>query len=258
MKLKLLTLAAFIISLTSCFDIQETITVKEDGSGVYEQKIDMARIMGMMGDMIKSKMQAEGNQFANAKMDTTVYFKAFLDSIPDADKRLLQNSYVKLHINMEENEIAMSMYHPFANNADFNELQQLLAKKGSGKMMSKIMAKMGLDDDKEKKGGKEGDEAGLPTSDFIYTLTNNTLKKEVKESALAKAAEGDDDGAMPEQLKEMMKMNFTLTVHLPRPVKNASGIAGQVSADKKDITFNNTLSFKSHPKKEDFNFSLEY
>ncbi|MEL6867274.1 MAG: hypothetical protein AAFP19_22805, partial [Bacteroidota bacterium] len=63
-KYSLFLLLSCFLVFTGCIDIIEEITMKKDGSGQYQLKIDMSGLMadGGMRSMIEEMMKSEGGK----------------------------------------------------------------------------------------------------------------------------------------------------------------------------------------------------
>lgn len=253
MKLRLLVLLSFIVSLTSCFDVYETFNLNDNGSGTYEQKMDMGRLMSFA-----AMMQAGGKTPGKEpqKKDTLISLQSIVDTVSTLtaeEKRLLSKATMKLHIDEAAGEMEFVISYPFANAGEFQLVQQAMSR---GDNKQGMMSAMGSVFGKQPQGMQEKT-PGLPTGDFTYSLTQNSLVKKVKPSTKAESMESAATG-MPDEFKEMMKMNFYTTINLPRPVKNWSGNNGTVSADKKQLKFKKQLDMESKPTPADFDFSIEF
>ncbi len=255
MKLRLLVLGAFFISLTSCFDIFETFNINEDGSGVYEQKMDMSRLLSL-NSMMKG---GSSNGKVPEKKDTLIDLKTIVDTVASLsaeEKNVLGKSSMRLHIDETANELSFVIIYPFANANEFATIQKAMTKDGNNKAIAAaIGGAMG------NKGGAmsapQEKQPAMPTSDFTYTLTGNSLVKKVKPSSKPETAEtGTND--MPAEFKEMLKMNYTTIINLPRPVKNWSGNNGILSADKKQLKFNKNIDMETKLTPADFDFSIDF
>lgn len=254
MKLRLLVLGAFLISLTSCFDVIETFNINEDGSGVYEQKMDMSRFLSF------SSMMKGGNSNGKApeKKDTLISLQAIIDTVASLsieEKAVLSKSLMKLHVDEAAGEMSFVITYPFASSSEFATIQKSMMKDGNNKAIAAAVGgALG------KKGGMNAPQQKqpeMPTSDFTYTLTGNSLVKKVKPSSKPESTEtpGND---MPPEFKEMLKMNFTTIINLPRPAKNWRGNNGAMSADKKQLKFNKSIDMETKLTPADFDFSIDF
>jgi hypothetical protein len=258
MKLRLLALGAFLICLTSCFDVIETFNIKEDGSGTYEVKMDMSRSFGLLA-MMKQGGNEDGKK--KEKIDSIIYTKNITDTstaLTIEEKAALRNSYTKIHMDEDEGEGYINLYYPFANGKELEIIQKAMAKSGTNKT---VMGALGNAMGKQVppatavEQGNEG--TGLPTGDFNYSLTANSLVRKVKPSTKMEEPKTDNE-QLPPQLKEMMKINYSTTVNLPRPVKNYTGKGSTLSADKKQVKFNKTMDLDAKLTPADFDFSIDY
>jgi hypothetical protein len=256
MKFRLLALGAFLMCLTSCFDVIEKFNIKEDGSGTYELKMDMSRSLGLLAMM----KQGANDGKQKEKVDTVIYTKDVTDtssSLTNEEKAVLRKSYTKVHMDEDEGEGYVNMYYPFANASELEIIQ---------KVMSKVSSSQGVKNAVAKSFGKEmpaaatgdGNAAQLPTGDFAYSLTANSLVRKVKPSVKDDIEPKESDEQLPPQLKEMMKINYSTTVNLPRPAKNVKSSTGKLSDDKKQFKFSKTLDIDAKVSPADFDFSIDY
>lgn len=260
MKLRLLALGVFLLSLTSCFDVFETITLKDDGSGIYEAKMDLTRSMSMIA-MMKAQSGGSDSKKMPQKMDSIFYTKDMIDTVTTLsaeEKQVLSKSFAKIHIDEDEGEMYVTLTYPFANAKEFQLVQQAMSKGSTGNLFKALGGAMGQQQPAGAGSMGEDKKPSLPTSDFNYTLTGTSLVRKVKPSSNPDKPKTEDDSQMPPQLKEMMKMNYTTTVILPRPAKSMNGKNGTLSADKKQAKFSKSITFDDKLTPADFDFSLEY
>jgi hypothetical protein len=253
MKFRLLALGAFLLCLTSCFDVVETFNINEDGSGVYEAKMDMTRSLSMLS-MMKQGANEGGKK--KEKIDSIIYTKDLVDTsttLTAEEKAVLRKSYSKIHVDEEEGEMYVHMYYPFANGRELEIIQQSMSKGTNKSVMGALGGVLGK---QPSAAAVEDKKSQMPTSDFNYSLTANSLVRKVKPSSKPDEPKSDED-QMPPQLKEMMKMNFTTTVNLPRPVKNFTG-NGKLSADKKQVKFSKAVDMDTKLTPADFDFSIDF
>jgi hypothetical protein len=254
MKLRLLALGAFLICLSSCFDISETFNIKEDGSGTYEVKMDMSRTLGLLAMM----KQGANDGKKKEKIDSVIYTKDVVDTsttLTAEEKAVLRKSYTKIHMDEEEGEGYVHMTYPFANGKELEIIQKAMSKSGNNKSIMGAVGKA-LGKEAPPAAAAEKKESGLPTSEFSYSLTANSLVRKVKPSSKADKPKSEDDD-MPPQLKEMMKINYSTTINLPRPATNHKGV-GTLSADKKQVKFTKTIDMDAKLTPADFDFSIDY
>jgi hypothetical protein len=255
MKLRLLALGIFLVCLTSCFDVMETFNIKEDGSGIYEVKMDMSRTLGLLAMM----KQGAADGKAKEKIDTIIYTKSVTDTstaLSAEEKSVLGKSYTKVHMDEDEGEGYVNMYYPFANGKELDIIQRAMSKTANNPGIKNALGKA-FGKDVPPGAVEENKGMQLPTSDFSYSLMNNSLVRKIKPSTEPDAPKADDE-QLPPQLKEMMKINYTTTVNLPRPAKSFKGSSGKLSEDKKQFKFSKTLDLDAKVTPAEFDFSIDY
>jgi hypothetical protein len=253
MKLRLLVLSAFLISLTSCFDVIETFNINEDGSGVYEQKMDMSRFLSFSNMMKGGKTSGKTPE----KKDTLIELKSIIDTVASLsveEKAVLGKSAMKLHIDETAGEMSFVITYPFASSNEFATIQKAMMRDGNKTIAAAVGGALG------KKGGMNAPQEKqpeMPTSEFTYMLTGNSLVKKVKPSSKFESTETASND-MPPEFKEMLKMSYTTIINLPRPVKNWNGNNGTLSADKKQLKFNKSIDMETKLTPADFDFSIDF
>lgn len=255
MKLRLFVLTAFLISLTSCFDVIETFTINDDGSGVYEQKMDMGRFLSFSNMMKGGKTSGKTPE----KKDTLVSMKSVADtmtSLSTEEKAVLSKASMRLHIDETAGEMNFVITYPFANSNEFTVIQKSMMKEGSNKAIAAAIGGA-LGKNGETMSSPQQKQPEMPTSEFTYTLTGNSLVKKVKPSSKPETPETDNND-MPAEFKEMLKMNYTTIINLPRAVKKWNGNNGTLSADKKQLKFNKNIDMETKLTPADFDFSIDF
>lgn len=259
-KIYFLFILIITLSLTSCFDLYEDLTLNEDGSGLYKQKMDLTRVLGLAAGM-GSKKEPKGE----GVRDSTIYYidKVDTSSIYTAEeKSALRNMYSKMHMDAASGNFYIEFYYPFKNATEFKLIQAAMSKKDKIKDLESLGSAAGMGS----MGNELSKDDGItdPTKDFLYTIENNSLQRNIKpstkaviakEPAAAKTAEEENMMAM---FGDLMKMNFTTTINLPKPIKKYEGKNAVLSADKKSITFTQKMDAENNPTNEDFGFKLDY
>ena len=122
-KLKFFFTIACIFFLAGCFEINEDIDLKADGSGVYSVHTDMSQLIQVMQTYLgKDEMD---KQMPSKNIDTTVMMKGLVDTatnISAEDKALIKDGYVHLKLNMEQKEFKSDIVIPFKNLANLQKL----------------------------------------------------------------------------------------------------------------------------------------
>jgi hypothetical protein len=261
MKQKLLVFIVIVFSFTSCVDLTEYFTINEDGSGVYEQKMDMTRAITGFSEMMESAGSGKNtSKKPKEKIDTVIYYASIVDTVTSLSaeqKNAFKKAYSKIHVDEANNEIVMHMFFPFSSAKEFNIIQTVIADNKAYGSISDIM--LGALGSKNKQlsamnaGEPNEDKNPSPTRDYMYTLTGTTLTRKVIEKTEAdKSEEG-----IPEQLKELMKMNIKTVIKLPRTAKNTTGKV-TLSDNKKEVSFLKEIDLGTKFTSADFDFTIEY
>jgi hypothetical protein len=257
MKLRLIALAAFMFSLTSCFDVVETFNISDNGSGTYEVKMDMSQLIAfgrMMGGGKNTDKVPE-------KKDSTIYFSVVTDTastLTNAEKAAFRKATAKIHVDEEASEMWVQLFYPYATVQEFTLIQDVLSRgDASTKAVFGALDKA-MGRNKSNPMGVEEVEAGsggsLPTKEFIYSLTNGSLERKLN-AAIKKEKDSED---VPDEFKGMIKMNYTTIINLPRAVKSWTGNNGVLSDDKKQLKFSKEMDMGTALNSEEFAFTVQY
>ncbi len=256
-KLLLVLLGFATLSLTSCLDIFENITLNNDGSGTYEVKMDMAKGIKIMQDMIGGGGQSSKKK--KEKMDSSFSYKSIVDTASELsaeEKKVYGKGICHIKVD-EENAVAfVEMKFPFASKNEFATLQNVMHSQNGGVNMfdviDRIMSKM---KDAPPIDQREKDE--LPIGSLSYVLTDNSIscKAKVNNNADKKNDVIDD---IPKELLGMMKMNMKLTINLPKPLTSIDNKTAAISSDKKVVIISKELTLGETLKGVDYNFNINF
>lgn len=255
---KLTFLVSVIICFVSCYEVNEEITINQNGGGTFVTKMDMGQMLEMIQSMAgEEELVKEGLDKA---IDTTIFMKSILDSVKDAtaeQKQLMQDGKMNLQMNMKEKLFKAQIDIPFKKH---NDLQSLMS--GNGNSMSGLsqLFKGAFDKGDQKK--PELDSPKEPGLDDLNTIFDVT----VKDGLISKKVNLERHKALiarPEiaQLQQMatggMEILYTTTIKLPRPAKKTENAIVKLSDDKKTVTLKyNLLDLFDHPEK--FSYSVQY
>lgn len=246
------------LAALGCYEVNEEISINDDGSGIYNTKMDMSQLLEMMQSFAtEEKIKEEGLDKA---IDTTFVIGDMLDSAKQmtADqKALLKDGRMHLQMNMKDKVFKIDLNVPYK---DFASLQKLLAGQGAtGGAISQAVKGMfdsksgGLDED-DPGGNHDFDDF---SSVYDVSVTKGLISRKVNLARLdsLKAKPGMD------QLKQIsssgMEILYTTTIRLPRPVKKSDNTNFKLSDDKKTITLKyNLLDMFETPEK--FSYTIEY
>lgn len=286
--LKLLSVALFVFSLTSC-SIAEKVIINENGSGKFAYEIDGSKMMSMMGsafkeisadDSEKSKKKKkkkskdiveEENKTTKKVIDSTFTFKEMFAAKQDSISKLPIEEQEKIK-KMERFSIRMVMddekeimnYSIFTDFNTIAELQDVMTPLQSMKSLSPAGQKTG--------GLGMAPDALEEKSSTQYFYDGKTFKKTV--SSLEKKREGveaTDKEVSPEseklaeelKLKESFEMfyaqsDYKVVCQFPKPVKKVSIEGALYSEDRKTITIEYSLKdYMENPDKLNFEVIFE-
>lgn len=257
-----LVLVCFLCAL-GCYEVNEEIAINDDGSGVYNSKMDMGQLLEMMQTFAgEEKMQEEGLDRA---IDTVVNFGSIIDSAKEltADqKTLMKDGKMHMQLNMKEKLFKIEMNIPYK---DQTSLQKLLAGGGgSGTAMSAMMKDMFSD----KKNEQQRNDSTVQTGDwnpnmddftnfYDVTVKKGLISRTVNAEKYQKLSVRPEMAQMDQLTNSGMEILYTTTIRLPRPVKKSDNPLFKLSDDKKTITMKyNMLEMLKTPEK--FNYTIEY
>ena len=216
--------------------------------------MDMGRLMSFATMMGAGKKEGK----APEKRDTILSYKSFMDStasLTAEEKAVMSKASMHMNVDEENSIMEFTITYPYSNEKEFEIIQKVMSKKETSNAISSAVGSMfGKSDDLNKM--PDDKKPGMPTDGFVYSLTKNSLSKKVKESSKTATPTGSED--MPAEFKEMLKMNYTTTINLPKPVKNWKGNNGTLSADKKQLKFNKNIDMDSKLTPADFDFSIDF
>lgn len=115
--------------LLGCYEVNEAISINENGSGRYVTKMDMGQMIEMLQSMGGDEMNKEG---LDKVVDTVISMGSFTDTMKDAKpevKELMKNGKLHLVMNLKEKIFKIDTDIPFNN---YEQLQLILSGNGSG------------------------------------------------------------------------------------------------------------------------------
>lgn len=209
-----------VLSLTSCFDLKEEITINKDGSGSFIQTIDLGNnpMMQMALNMQSDSAKNEGN--AMNKMDSTLQeTKAKLSQVKGI-------SNIKTASSAEG--LKFTIMYDFEDVDALNKAVNASKEEKEGEL--KVIQK------------QYSFKKGEFTRINFFSMGENGMDM----SEIMGGKKGDDDAEQTdeekEQMKQMMQMffgtaNYTYIVHVPNKIKSYSNKQNTtLSEDEKTLT----------------------
>lgn len=249
---------ALCVFFVSCYEVNEEIEIKADGSGTFVTKMDMSQLIDMMQTFAgEEELKKDG---LDRVIDTTIIMKNMLDSAKDVtaeQKELMKDGKMKLQMNIKEKVFKMDMNFPYKN---LNGLQQLMSGQGgSGAGLTNVFKNMfgkkdGSDDESAApKGPDMGDIAGI----YDVTIKNGLIEKKVNAAKYKALTERPEMAQMKQLTGSGMEILYTTTIKLPRAAKKTDNPMIKLSDDKKTVTMKyNLLELLETPDK--FAYSIQY
>jgi hypothetical protein len=249
------------LATLGCYEVNEEIAISENGSGVYNTKMDMGQLIELMQTFAgEEKLSEEG---LDRVIDTVVNFSTILDSAKEMtaeQKELMKDGKMRMQLNVKEKLFKMDLNIPYKN---FASLQKLLSSGGvTGNVMSEMMKGMF--------GGKKGNESdstaepqmfggGMDdlTGFYDVTVNKNVISRKVNAEKYKALTEKPEMAQMKQLSSSGMEILYTTVIRLPRPVKNSDNAIFKLSDDKKTVTMKyNLLEMLETPDK--FSYKIEY
>ncbi len=246
---------AFVAIFAGCYEINEEITINDNGSGTYITKMDMSALIQMMQSMASEEEIAKSG--LNRAIDTVINLSSVLDTAKDVtpeQKRLFQDGVMKMKVDLEKNIFTADIRFPFKS---LNDLQALMSGSGSGGL-SEVFKQVFVKKDSTQ-GAPAMDEQGLDQINNVFdvTVSKNKISRKLNRQRF------DSLMAKPEmaQARQMIGGGFEIlyssTIKLPRAVKKSDNPMIQLSADKRTVTMKYDL-MKMFETPEKFAYTIEY
>jgi hypothetical protein len=247
-----------LVFLVGCIDIHEDITIKPNGSGQYTINTDMSQLLDIMQTYIgKEEME---KQLPNKVMDTTVMMRNVVDTAKDISpekKALVKNASIHMQLNMDQKVFKFDMRFPFDNLSD---LQKLYLSMSDGTLGTNNLFK-GL---AAAKGQENADTSGSNMPDmsqfnaiYDFHCKDGLISRKLNSDKWKTLQQNQQFGQMKDAANMGIQIPYTLTIHLPRPVKKIDNSLAMLSDDKKTITLKyNITEVFDHPEK--FEFTVAY
>jgi len=256
-KLKFFFTIACIFFLAGCFEINEDIDLKADGSGVYSVHTDMSQLIQVMQTYLgKDEMD---KQMPSKNIDTTVMMKGLVDTatnISAEDKALIKDGYVHLKLNMEQKEFKSDIVIPFKNLANLQKLYNSMNNQTLGfNQLFKGMA--GKSDTAS--GGNDNGMPDMNQFNAIYDFESHEglISRKLNAEKWKALQQSPQFAQMKEAGNAGISIPYTLTIVVPKPVKKVDNSLAQLFPDRKKVIIKyNLIEVFEHPEK--FEYTIVY
>ena len=243
-----------IILFVGCYEVNEIISIDENGTGTYATKMDMGTMLQMIQSMAGEEELAKNG--LDRVIDTTIHLKSVMDSaenITPEQRRLFNNGTMNLKMNVKESIFKIDMNFPFNSYSDLQTLMSGKGMTGLGEVFKELMSK----NDSVRSTAAIPDQAmDQITNVYDVTINKNTISRKLNRERF------DSLMKKPEivQAKQMLgsfEILTTTIIHLPRPAKRVSSDMVTLSDDKKTVTMKyDMLQILDTPDK--FSYTIEY
>ncbi|RMG73847.1 MAG: hypothetical protein D6722_03180 [Bacteroidetes bacterium] len=198
LALRTLTLVTLLFVSTACFDIEEEITLKKDGSGTYQISVDMTQMMEMMSGFMTEEQMAESDMFGS--MDSALQVQ--VETLREMDGL--------------SNVRHMSENFRFSLTYDFADIDALNAAASAGSAIDNT--------------------TGPVTSGASYKWTPKSFERENKPIDNLLNSEDEEQAEAMEMAKMMLAdAHYSITYHFPGKVKKLTNDAAEIGADNRSV-----------------------
>jgi hypothetical protein len=256
-RLKFFLTVACMFFLAGCFEINEGIDVKADGSGVYSVHTDMSQLLQAMQTYLgKEEMD---KQLPPNNIDTTVMMRTLLDTaknISDENKALIKDGYVHLKLNIGEKKFESDIVIPFKSQSDLQKLYNSMNNQTLGfNQLFKGMA--GKPDT-----ASSGNDQGMPDMNqfnaiYDFASHDGLLSRKLNQEKWNALQQSPQFAQMKEAGNAGISIPYTLTISVPRPVKKVDNELAKLFPDRKKVVIQyNLIEVFEHPEK--FEYTIVY
>ena len=246
---------AFIGFVISCYEVNEEVVIKEDGSGVYESRIDMSQLIELMQSFAGEEELTKNG--LDKAIDTVVSMQTILDSADEATRK--ENAWMKdgkmfFKLNIKEKLFNIRMNIPYHTQQQLESLME-----GQGTLMKNSFSGL-LKNNKQPEMESDSSEATFQDMVSLYdiTLNNGLIKKEVDTAKYRQLMTRPQVSDIKQMAAQGMQMMYTTSFKLPRSVKSTGNHPLlKVSEDKRTVELRyNLLDIVNDPAK--YSFTIEY
>jgi hypothetical protein len=256
-KLKFVFAVLFTFFLAGCFEINEDIDIKSDGSGVYSVHTDMSQLLQVMETYLgKEEMD---KQMPSKNIDTTVMMKTLLDTaknITAENKALVKDGYVHLKLNMEQKEFKSDIVIPFKSLSDLQKLYNSMNNQtlGFNQLFKGIAGKPDT--------VSSGNDNGMPDMNqfnaiYDFQCHDGMMSRKLNAEKWKALQQSPEFAQMKEAGNAGITIPYTLTIVVPKPVKKVDNSLAKLFPDRKKVIIQyNLIEVFDHPEK--FEYTIDY
>ncbi len=256
-SLKFFFAIAGMLLLAGCFEINEDINVKADGSGVYSVHTDMSQLLQAMQTYLgKDEMD---KQLPQKEIDTTVMMKTLLDTaknITAENKALIKDGSVHLKLNINEKIFNSDITIPFKSQSDLQKLYNSMNNQtlGFNQLFKGIAGKTDST--------MSGNDQGMPDMNqfnaiYDFESHDGLLSRKLNQEKWKALQTSPQFAQMKDAGSMGISIPYTLTISIPRPVKKVDNELAKLFPDRKKVVIQyNLIEVFEHPEK--FEYTIVY
>lgn len=256
-KLWICVVITISVLFAACYEINEDITINENGSGTYATRMDMSALLQMMQSMASEEEIAKSG--LNRSIDTVIRLKTLMDTAKDVtpeQRRLFQDGVMKMKIDIKENVFNADVNFPFKSLAD---LQALMSGSGTGGLSEVFKQVFAKKDSTQAATNMDDQGGGLDQMNNVFdvTISKNKIERKLNRPRFDSLMNKPEIAQAKQMVGGGFEILYTTTIKLPRPVKKADNEMIKLSADKKTVTIKYDL-LKMFDTPEKFSYSIQY
>lgn len=232
--------------------------INADNSGTYSITMEMGKMIEMAGQMGAGENNTDKPK---QKKDTIIYFKDAVmasDRLSASEKALFANAFCAMKLDEARAEMNLSVNCPFAS---LSQLAEIKEKLGAVMDKLKVMDQLGnMNAPADSGGGDNFNKTIHPGAEFYkFSAASGKISCQIADKdGLKNKLANDSSLTMLQQMSALTgEMTYKTVIQLPAPVKKLSGAKGQLSDDKKTITYKSSLTdMITHP--EEMEYEIDY
>ncbi len=243
---------------SSCFELEETYNINEDGSYALNYNVDMGNIIGLISRMSPDSVKATKEY--NIGKDTTINFGSAMPAdvkknLNPKEIELMKQTNMRTQMNISKGVFKIGFN---SQGKSIEDLKYFLSNFSQtfqkAKLNKTVMSTPRMSPDLA--AGEDETEMPFKNEEFDYVITANSFERKIKPAVIA--AQRAKDQKAYDMVKAMnMKMTSTIVINLPRAAKSIENPKAMLSADKKQFKLQIDM-LEAIDKPEMLNFKVNY
>jgi hypothetical protein len=252
MKTRLLLGFIICLSLSSCLEITEETSIKENGSGRFYTSMDMAQLVEMMQAMGGEEFEKRKNE----KIDSSFYLASIVDTsrrLNVTEKKLFRAGKCQVKMDFSKKQFLLSMEFPFNS---LQELQMINRGMTDGKISFSGLTQMAMGS-KDKQKEEAGPELDQLLGIFNYSIENGLIGRSLNKEKYNRLVSDPKMAEMKQAAEMGIEIGYNTVYKLPRPAKKLDNPKAVLTDGRTTVTLKQNL-MKLFSAPEDFAFSISY